>query len=131
MSQITELFQKLHCQIYLYFHNDLFQTKNIIPRTNWTNFKNLPITFDTTLISHFRFELKILIYTHTYRKKKERKKEKDSKKMPLYKKNQLRNSRRSSSLKTSSSTSIPVQGRGGRKYRCALIPVEQIASEIW
>lgn len=74
MSQITELFQKLHCQIYLYFHNDLFQTKNIIPRTNWTNFKNLPITFDTTLISlPFRIE-NSHIYTHTERKKKERKK---------------------------------------------------------
>lgn len=29
------------------------------------------------------------------------------------------------------STGIPGWGMGGRKYRCALIPVEQIASEIW
>lgn len=136
-KQITELFKNrnYYYQIYLYFHNNLFQTKNIIPRRNWSKSAyyllcSIPLQLHTSA-SNWKFS-----HTHAYtvRKKKERKKEKDSKKMPLYKKNQLRNSRRSSSLKTSSSADqpvIPCQGRGGRKYRCALIPVEQIASEIW
>lgn len=66
-KQITELFKNrnYHYQIYLYFHNNLFQTKDIIPRRNWS--KSAYYLFSARYHSNFTLLLQIEnSHTHTH-----------------------------------------------------------------